>query len=288
MEWYREMRTGPGPLVEDLADVDRNAEAVAVTGKTRNFDHLAGLKRLRVIRLREISQHQLDTIAGLDRLADVEVYGFTGHDASVIGTLPKLGVLSFSWAHKIETIAWIENLRRLEYLRIGDMKQVTDFSPIAQAGSLRFLSIHSGINGPMQRIRTIKSFTALRKLEDLGFGVVFEDGDLAPLTEMPWLEWLAIPNGFPLEVYAYLAVRMPKTSCDLFAPIYSWSLGDESHVTLTGRPARSFMAADPKAAPLIAKRSADFDRWVAHFETNPNAKPDGWGVNSRRRRDPAS
>ena len=265
-DWLYDRHPGFGKVVYDLAQAGADTQALFVTGKSAAFDRLSSLKALRRLSVREIGQEQLDLIGELRHLSELRVFGFRGVSAAALGGLAKLEVLTFEWAPKVETLAWLAELQALRVLALGDLKRVTDFAPVGTLARLNYLYL-SGSATARQTVASVRPLVPLKKLEELSLFVEVAGDDLAPLAQMTWLKRLRIANNYPVATFAELAVRLKKTVCDAFAATRTNQIGAEALIELIGKPARRFAKGDPKAKAAIAKREAEFARWRAHFES---------------------
>ncbi|MFM9864447.1 MAG: hypothetical protein ACKVRO_12645 [Micropepsaceae bacterium] len=265
-DWLYNAAPDFGRVPTDLAQTNANADTLFVTGKTASFDRLTSLKALRRLQVRELAQDQLDLIGKLNHLTELRVFGFRGESAAALAKLTKLEVLTFEWAPKVETLDWLAGLKALRALTLGDLKRVTDFAPISKLAQLNFLYICGGAT-KKQAIASIAPLAHLKKLEELSLFAEVPGDDIRPLAAMTWLKRLNIANNFPVETFAELATRLKKTQCEAFAPTRTFKMGGETYIDLIGKPYRRFAKGDPKAKAAIAKRTAEFAHWRAHFES---------------------
>lgn len=263
-DWFFNDHPKCGKWHTDLSKTPATLDAISVTGKTAGFERLRTLEALRRLSVRDLSQKQLEIVAGLERLTELRIFGFRGADADALKNLVRLEYLTFEWAPKICSISWLTSLTRLRILLIADLKRVDDFAPLGAMTSLRYLSV-SGSSTTPQSIRSIAPLAHLDKLEELDLYASVADDDVAPLATMSWLKRLAIPNRYPVRVYAELAARLPKTRCEMFAATRTYEIGTDRYVDLIGLPSRTFKADDPKSKGPIAKREAEFAKWVLHY-----------------------
>ncbi len=265
-DWLYNAGPGFGRAVGDLTQANANAEALFLTGKTAAFDRLQSMKALRRLQVREISQEQLDLIRTLKDLTELRVFGFRGANAAPLGQLSKLEILTFEWAPKVETLAWLAKLTALRVLTLGDLKRVTEFSPVGKLANLNFLYICGGATST-QTVTSIAPVGQLKKLEELSLFAQVNGDDISPLAAMTWLKRLKVANNFPVETFAELAACLKKTECEAFTPTRTVTMGDETYIELIGKPYRRFVKGDPKGKAAIAKREAEFARWRTHFES---------------------
>ena len=269
-DWFFNDHPGCGRWLTDLGRAPRTLDAVSVTGKTAGFECLAGMPSLRRLSVRDVSQAQLDVIAKLTRLSELRVFGFHGADAGPLSKLKRLEFLTFEWAPKIETIAWLAGFERLRFLHLGDLKRVRDLAPVGALTSLRYFSI-SGGSETIQTVASVSPLQRLRKLEELELTARVADEDLSPIAAMTWLKRLSMPNFYPVQVYAELAAHLTGTKCAAFSATQKDSISGGQYVTLTGKPARRFRTGDPKSVTPIAKREVEFSRWLSHFKAGKSS-----------------
>ena len=270
IDWFYNDDPGFGRLLADLGCAPKSSATVFVTGKSTEFERLADMAAMRRLSVREISQAQLEMIGTLTGLTALRVFGFRGVDAGPLADLKELECLSFEWAPKIETITWLTALSRLRVLIIGDVKQIQDFTPVGTLSQLEFLYI-SGGSESIQTVASVAPLARLTKLDELQLIARVDADDLSPLAAMTWLKRLGIANLYPVQTYAQLAANLPRTECASFAATQSFVMSGDRYISLTGKPARQFKVGDPKSFAAIAKREAEFGRWLAHYKVNRDA-----------------
>jgi hypothetical protein len=134
-------------------------------------------------------------------------------------SLPKLRQLKYLYLGSSPGIVSIEPLARLPQLRwleLENLKRISDFSPLAALTGLVGLAI-TGSMWARQKVDTLKPISNLRSLTWLAVDKA-TDVSLEPLANLTALEWLGLPNRYPMEEFARLAARLPRTECARFRP----------------------------------------------------------------------
>lgn len=273
----------------DLALVERTARSLAVHSETPNLACLGEFTELERLMAREIPPRIIEpALAAMPRLRDLNIFGTRMESFAPLADLP-LRRLNLTWAHKADSIAPLARLDQLETLVIGDMKRVSDFSPLGALSSLVALHIETG----MWSDQKVDSLAFLRRLPQLRefrmHYLKLGDGDLSPICALKNLERLSLPTKYPVREYARLSVCLPRTECAEFSthvtyrvatlaaegdPDATGGLTHAEHGLLVGKPSTAIVIGEPRADRLIAKRSELFERWREHYRSVPDPAAD--------------
>ena len=181
-----------------------DARALWLLGSIRGYSPLGKFPKLRDLRVWSANPEQLEIIGGLKGLRCLRVDGLRG--------VTNLGPLA--------------GLCDLLTLRLEGNLRGVSLEPIGQLQALRELSIaelvSSAVNGKFATVLTFAPLAGLLRLKWLQlFGVKPLDGSLAPLASLTGLKELDLPNAFPLEEFARLAARLPKTKGVFQKPLFA-------------------------------------------------------------------
>jgi hypothetical protein len=154
--------------------------------------------------------------------------------------VPGLQGMDIKWS-KVTDLAPLAQCASLHYLRMGSSASVQSIEPLRSMTQLLWLELEN-----LQKIDDISPLSSLRELQGLGYTGSISGGkpaidSLAPLAELTSLRWLALhtlqvrdaslrplgglrdldflslPNRYPVEEYAWLKTRLPRAAHDLDA-----------------------------------------------------------------------
>lgn len=145
-----------------------------------------------------------------------------------LGSSP--GVLSTEPFREMEQLVWLE---------LENLKQISDFSPLAQLSNLKGL----GVTGSLWSRQAIDTLSPISRIQSLTWLAVDKASDesLACLANLRSLRWLGLPNRYPMEQFAALAAKLPNTDCTWFRPysplqgMLCKKCGQATLVMLTGK-----------------------------------------------------
>lgn len=143
--------------------------------------------------LRNVQAHDLNWIAGLNRIED----------------------LLIDWNTKLESFAFLKDVRPLRRLRADGMKRTNQLNGLVHQPSLESLWIGGGIDRRLY-IESLGPLASLSQLEHLFLICIqLADTSLAPLTQLKNLKRLRIQtNAAPMEEYARLAGSLREVEGD--------------------------------------------------------------------------
>lgn len=205
-----------GPLLESLASQPRVASAISVTKHTEDLRLLPEFSKVRRLWAREIPPKvMVSSLEAMTELEELHIFGTRLEDLEALRGLP-IKHLNLVWANQITDLSPIGSLASLETAVVGQFKRATDFSPLADCQNLTALHIEAGI----WSTQYADSLSFLRKMKQLRELCITDlkiaDDDLTPICSLKNLEWLNIPNKFPVREYARLSVCLPDCECAQF------------------------------------------------------------------------
>jgi hypothetical protein len=270
--------------VGDMGAIDPGTQELSVDKATVRLDLLPRFRHLSRLHLREVPPVHLPVLSGLDRLTDLRIFGTR---AEVLPPLPAgLRTLELRWAPRLEALGPVAALDWLEVLSIGDLKRVRDLPPLGRLRSLWGLAITAGMWAD-QPVESLDFLSDLTRLQELAIGPIrLASGDLRPVGRLRGLRRLALSNTWPVRELVRLKVALPDTESPVFQPVQTFrtatATDDDSpdgfawreEVMLNGRPVRHLRADEPGAAAQIARRTALFAAWEAHYRSVPDPLAD--------------
>jgi len=148
---------------------------------------IAACRQLRSLSLCRLPKDlvAIETLTGLKRLS---LLGFAFQSLDVVRPLRNLETLwiGFGTLPEIDPVGELRRLKALEILRVG---KLTDLSPLSRATALQFLAL-----GDMKQITTMPDCAALKKLRRVYLDTMNGVTDLGGLADAPKLEELVVAN----------------------------------------------------------------------------------------------
>ncbi|NNE80494.1 MAG: hypothetical protein HKN18_09500 [Silicimonas sp.] len=262
------------PLIDEMqsamelagADSTEDRPKLHIDGK--RVDLSASSKRLTGIaaRLASVNDKTFGPIA--ERL-DVErliIAEMRGGDISALAHCRRLTHLNITWAPKLHDISPLAQLDRLECLELTDTPKITDISALSNLKKLRVLLYRGGIWNA-NRAETLEPLAGLDRLQVLVLqNLRVSSGGLRPLAVLSGLRALFLSNQFDTADYAYLAVHLPRTTCDKFAPfeVLSSEIGG-CDVLVTGKRKPFLDSRKPADQVRLEKYVQAFEKLKARF-----------------------
>lgn len=164
---------------------------------------------------------------------DVETlhfYQMRVEDISPISKLRRLKQLAIVWNTKLTNLHPICSFAPLEVLVLQDIPKLRDLSALETQIHLQALELAGNLGSlsPKAKFDTLEPVGRLTNLNELCLKniSVFEDG-LRPVANCKQLRNLSVPNTFETENYAYLAAKLPNTSCTHFSAYITVKRVDE-------------------------------------------------------------
>ena len=210
---------GSAPL-GDLAGAPRNAEFLAVSGRTAGLDALPEFPGLSGVWATGLIDRLVRALAAAPRLRALWLYQVGRADLSPLGALVGLEHLSVAWAPRLVDLGWLARLGGLRTLYVDDAPRL-DLATLPALPSVRSLHLGGGMDAPLR----VASLAPLGRAPELGAlslaNVRVADGSLAPLAALGRLRHLHAPNVFAVEESARLAAARPDVAGAIMGPIYA-------------------------------------------------------------------
>jgi hypothetical protein len=154
-------------------------------------------------------------------------------DLSPLRRCKRLRHLALRDNTRLASLTGLEGLP-LESLILQETRRLTDLGPVKTLRKLRHFEFGGGMGKPYlaDSLEPLSELPHLERLHLLNMRV--KRKGLTPLAKCRKLRVLELPNMFPVEEFALLAAKLPRTKCDLFAP---WvpSTVPGANVMITGR-----------------------------------------------------
>ena len=204
--------------VVNQQEISRSERDLRLVVGFSDYSVLPDLSNLRAFWCFGIDEKKWARISNCSGLRRLFIEGLKVRDLSRVHNLTNLEVLGLEDCSLIVDLDEIGKLYRLKGLAIANFKNVHSLKPLANMVELRHLAVTGGMWTRM-KVDSLDPLSSLTKLEwmDLGNTKVVDDS-LQALGNLTQLEYLNLPNFFPMEEFAWLSGRLPRTKCTWFEP----------------------------------------------------------------------
>ena len=138
-------------------------------------------------------------------------------DLSPLRKCKRLRHLAIRDNTKLKTLNDLRGLP-LESLVLEETRRLQDLSPVTTLKKLKRFEYGGGW-GKAFAVNSLEPLTAVPSLENLHLqNARVKRKGIKPLAGCKKLKVLELPNSFPVEDFAFLAARLPRTKCRFFAP----------------------------------------------------------------------
>jgi hypothetical protein len=175
--------------LEPLASVSDSLEWLAVGGwmepSKLSCQPIAQCRKLRSLSLARLPKH-LEAIEALSGLKELSFLGFTFKSLDVVRSLENLERvwIGFGSVPSIDPIGELRNLKALELMRV---RKLGELSPLSAATSLQYLAL-----GDMKQVEKMPDCSRLKSLRRVYLDTMNGVTDLSGLTKAPKLEDLIV------------------------------------------------------------------------------------------------
>ena len=184
----------------DVDDIDRGAQALTVSRKTRHLERLADLPALRRLVVRAPTDDTLKSIGEATGVEHLELCGGTMTGLSALAGLLNLRYVTISVASRMRTLDGLHHAARLQYLSIWHCAALTSIQPLAELRRLRYLVLDGNMYKPM-RLESLAPLAELRDLEVLKLhNVRVRDEDVSALRGLRKLTRLELPDAIASRI----------------------------------------------------------------------------------------
>ena len=160
----------------------------------------------------------LPKICELVEVADLRLAATHCADLSPLQRIRRLRNLQIRWNTKLIDLEAIGCLANLELLVLQSTQKITDIAPLGKLKHLEILEIDSGMWNVI-KLKSLDPLNELPKLEELYLcGIRSSKNGLKPLAKCHSLRYLALPNKFPMEDYAFLSASLVNVTSPHFQP----------------------------------------------------------------------
>lgn len=177
--------------LEPLSHVAGSLESLSLGGGEQPLKTscrpIAHCHKLRSLSLARVPK-DLDAIAQLTRLEDLSLLGFTLKSFDIIGDLKQLKKLWIGFG-SVPNIDPISGLRKLKSLELLKVREVDDLAPLSRVVDLQYLAI-----GDMKQITSMPDCSMLKSLRRVYLDTMNGISDLSGLVTAPRLEDLIVIN----------------------------------------------------------------------------------------------
>jgi len=254
-----------------LTGLPRDAEFVVIDGRVRELDDLLQVRSLKALWITYVGDREVGVIRQLRSLRALVIGELRLPDLQSLAVLTDLQHLVCQLANRLRTIGLSSSLPQLATLHLGELRHLSDLTEIGAFTSLTQLVLHGGMWSKL-RVKSLRPIGALTRLEDLFLASLHvADDTLSHLASLQGLQYLGLPNVFPLAECAALAAALPRTRGKILTPFFAGLLdGSEPspsgacktcgahRVMTTGKPVRQLCPRCDRA-----RIDQHFARWNA-------------------------
>lgn len=140
-------------------------------------------------------------------------------DLSGLQNISELEHLAIIWNSKMTGLEPLSHLNHLKNLALVNTPKVHDLQPISRLQDLRGFEFSGSPTLSSKNIaKSLEPLAALPHLTEMQLtGLKIENGGLRPVARCQALKTLSVSNTFDTEDYAFLAAKMPNTTCRHFS-----------------------------------------------------------------------
>jgi hypothetical protein len=218
----------------------------------RLFDAACQIPALETLGVKWSSIKTLDSLSGATSLKDFHLGSST----------------------QVASIAPLAQLTQLHWLGLENLKLISDLSPLESLTNLAGLSFTGGMWGKpgVVSLKPLASLSSLRSLAIHSLHVT--DESLRPIGQLTGLEYLSLPNFYPVEEYAFIKASLPNIDYSIDALVDLSRMGihckkckKTTTVMTVGKGHRTLCRTCD--AGLVAQTEAHFNALVAAFLRTP-------------------
>lgn len=227
--------------VADHASIQSSVDQLRLVLGFDGFDALPGLSSLKSLWCFGVDEKKWERVCSCVQLRRLFVEGIKLKSLHRVRDLIELEVLSLADCSTITDLDAVGRCTGLKGLGILNFKNVHSIEPLSNLVQLKHLVIAGGMWTRM-KINSLEPLSQLKGLEILDLAnTKVVDESLRPLGDLTKLKDLNLPNFFPMEEFAWLSGRLPRTSCTWFKPFvavpHNWckKCGSSEMVMLTGK-----------------------------------------------------
>lgn len=252
----------PKTFITNLEDFDSKERSLHMSAAAKNIDRLKELS-IENLWLMGANDNELRKILPLVKVKYLNLYQVLAKDLTILETLNNIETIVLNWNTKTTYLWDISKNTNLKTLEITDFSNLEEIDQLSLAHQINNLTFGGGFNKPL-KIKTIQPLSRLTNLKYLCLtNLKIEDDSLKPIGELKQLETLEISNQFETKEYAWLATRLPKTTCKMFQAINSCKIVDAKNklvwdTMVTGRKKSFLLSTKDKAK--IEKHIKDFEK----------------------------
>lgn len=140
-------------------------------------------------------------------------------DLSGLQNISGLEHLAIIWNSKMTDLEPLSHLNNLKTLALVDTPKAHDLQPISRLQELRGFAFSGSPTLSSKNIaKSLEPLAALPHLKEMQLtGLKIENDGLRPVARCQVLKTLSVSNTFDTEDYAFLAAKMPNTTCSHFS-----------------------------------------------------------------------
>lgn len=198
---------------EDLSDAPAGITRLTITKGDRNWRRVETFQNLKELTLHEPNQEQLAAISYFPKVTALRISHARPKRLQVLAAQSALRELVLEYVSGVDDLRPVGALPVLQALHLENLRRVSDFSGLAFAKGLRYLSIDGTLDWS-QPIDSFDFLAELPRLEHLRLGFVRVPKGPFPLLNscvgLKHLRKLEIGMAmFPLEEFAWIESKLP-------------------------------------------------------------------------------
>lgn len=207
------------PAVDDVGLIPNSAERIRLVSKAVGFDLLPRLPNLIDLWCFDVKGREFSKICSCSSLRRLFVDGLKVEDLACVGNMERLETLSLEGCSTIHDLSALGKRSNLTALGIINFKNISSIEEVGKLLNLQQLVI-TGSMWTTMRLETLGPLSKLTNLVRLDLGNTrVADKSLRPLGKLKNLKILNLPNFYSVDEFAWLSRQLPDTACTWFKPV---------------------------------------------------------------------
>lgn len=197
---------------EDLLDTDEATQILTITKDDKNWERVVDLRHLKELTLHQPSSEQLAMLSELSGLDRLRVSHARPKTLEMMTNLVQLEELVLEYVSGVDDLSPLSTLPSLRSAFFENLRKVKDFSGIAGAKKLRYISIDGTLDWkqPIESLGFVVQLPSLTHLRLNWVRVLDDNFPLSPIAKHTKLKKIDMPSAtFLLEDYAWLEAKRP-------------------------------------------------------------------------------
>lgn len=205
--------------VNDVGLIPISIERMRLVSKAVGFDLLPRLPNLRDLWCFDVKVREFSNICSCSSLRRLFIDGLKVDDLACLGNMERLETLSLEGCSTVRDLSELGKRSNLTSLGIINFKNISSIEEVGKLLNLRQLVV-AGSMWTTMRLETLRPLSRLTNLVRLDLGNTrVDDGSLRPLGKLQNLKILNLPNFHSVDEFAWLSRQLPNTDCTWFKPV---------------------------------------------------------------------